>query len=376
MMQCTWTPTASILGSLFALALGSACHVVVEKDDATGGQSTSSSGGSDAMGGASSSGGRQDSSSGGSALGGSALGGSAQGGSAQGGASVQGGSAVGGAAPGGSAPGGSAQGGNSSGAQAGTSYVETCGLPEPFDNNDRDTAVALGASVTLCLDNPSDEDWFYVDTPADGKAHVLELNFDQEPTAWTNVDIYSKTDGSNIDSFHLDKGVKSNVFVTLGPGSRTWIDISAYNASDASTTVKAALTTENDSYEPNNDRDTAAAIKSGQKVSAQMLTPYVAKQQAESADWFKVELTAGDHVFHLSGVPQETWLDLHISDSARVNVDAGHPPNRGAIFDFPFTVPTAGTYFFSIESYLSAPAVVSHGNKPHFLGESYTFQID
>lgn len=374
MKKRTLGAAASVLGSFLVLVSGSACQVTVGKDDATGGQSTTDSGGSDALGGsASTSGGRQDASTGGVAQGGSA---SAQGGSAntQGGsASTQGGSA---SAQGGSMPsGGSGSATGGSTGDPGTPYAEECGAPEPQENNDRDTAIALGPGATVCID-PNDNDWFYVDTPADGKAHILQLDFDQEPAAWTYIDIYAKTDGSRISSFHLDKGVKSNVFVTLGPGARTLFDFSAYNSSGAKTTVKAALTTENDGFEPNNERETAAAIKAGQKISAQMLVPYVAQQQSEPADWFKVELTAGDHVFHLTAVPQEIFLKIAISDSSRVNLGSAHPPNRGAIFDVPFTVPSDGTYFFAVENYSENPPVVTSGNKPHFLSESYTFQID
>jgi hypothetical protein len=140
--------------------------------------------------------------------------------------------------------------------------------------------------------------------------------------------------------------------------------------------VKASLTTEADSFEPNNEREAAAAIKAGQKISAQMMVPYASQLQSQPADVFKVELTAGDHVFHLTAVPQEIFLEVSISDSSRVNIDWAHPPNRGAIFDFPFTVPSDGTYFFVIENYSGDPPVVTSGGKSHYLSESYTFQID
>ncbi len=368
MMRLVTRQFASRWGSLFALVLGSGCHVVVEKSDGSGG-STDGSGGSNASGGSVPvMNGGVPASGGAAATNGGVP--AANGGSpSNGGSLASGGGTAGEAARGGAAAGGAAS-------VFGAPYVEACGSAEPMSNDDRDMALALGSETTLCLADGADHDWFYVDTPADGKAHILELDFDQEPSAWANLAVFAKADGSQIGTFHSAKGVKASVWVTLGPGARTLLDFTPNIASQALVTVKASMTAENDSYEPNNERAAAATIMSATDISAQMMVPYVSVDQSLEDDWYKVELTAGAHVFRLTSEPEEAWIEVQISDSARVDVASGHPPNRGAAFNFNFSVSAAGTYYFRLASNVGSMPTISTGSKPHFLSESYAFRIE
>jgi hypothetical protein len=350
-----WT---SIGGSLCVLSLGTACHVVVEKDDGTGGEremGVDSSGGTSAL-------------TGGRAPVAGASGGAPEGGNV---AVAGGGASTGGTKAGTEGGGGAEAGATSSDAP----YVEACGAAEPTNNDARESALDLSAGATLCMSDENDDDWFYLDAPDDGKGHVIQLDITQEPAARIGMTLFAKQDGSEMGMAYLEQGVSGSVYASVGPGTRTLIDFAPFWARDALATVKASLLTESDAYEPNNDRDAAATIQPGTEISAQLIVPYASLAQNSAVDWYKVELTAGSHVFHLTAVPEDLNVRASLSDSGRVDLATQHAPNRGAIFDFSFDVKTAGIYFFVVDSFGDLPILVN-GTKPRFLGEPYKFQID
>jgi hypothetical protein len=278
---------------------------------------------------------------------------------------------------------GTAAGGTNSTPAGGTNstsnsapLVEVCGAEEAIDNNDRDHAQPLGASATFCVKG-SDHDWFYVDAPDDGKAHVLQLDFDEDPEAWIQARVYADADFSDLGGFIIDEGTKSSVWITVGPGTRTLFDFRQYVSSDGGLSrVKATLTAEKDQYEPNNERDAAVAITQGSPVRAQLIVPYVADNQRTPDDWYKVELAAGAHVFKLTEVPQDVYLKVAISDSNRVAVASDTPPNEGATFDFPFEVKADGTYYFQLSIYIGGLPVIIEGNPPGFVTDEYAFTVE
>jgi hypothetical protein len=161
----------------------------------------------------------------------------------------------------------------------------------------------------------------------------------------------------------------------VGPGARTLFDFSPIIAAAALTTIKTSLTTEADGYEPNNVREDAAAIQPGREISAQFLVPYVSTDEQAAVDWYKLDLAPGTHVFKLTSVPEDLFIDVDITDSARVAIDSGRAPNTGATFQFSFEVAKAGSYVFNVTNVVSVPVLIT-GAKRHFLSESYKFQID
>jgi hypothetical protein len=215
-----------------------------------------------------------------------------------------------------------------------------------------------------------------VEAPDDGKAHVLQLDFVEDPEAWIQASVYAAADFSELGGFIIAKGTQSSVWVTVGPGTRTLFDFENYVANDGLSRVKATLTSEKDQHEPNNERDAATAITLGGPVRAQLMVPYVADNQRTEEDWYKVELTAGEHVFKLTQVPQDVYLRVEISDSNRVAIDSDTPPNKGATFDFPFEVEAEGTYYFRLTNYVSALPVIVEGKAAGFVTDEYAFTIE
>jgi hypothetical protein len=255
------------------------------------------------------------------------------------------------------------------------SHIEVCGEEETIDNNDRAHAQPLGESATFCV-NGSDHDWFYVEAPDDGKAHVVQLDFVEDPDAWIQAQVHADADFSELGGFIIDQGTESSVWVTVGPGTRTLFDFQNYVGNNGLSRVKATLTSEKDQHEPNNERDAAQAITQGSPVRAQLMVPYVAESQRTPEDWYKVELTAGAHVFKLTEVPEDVWLGVEISDSSRVAVASGRPPNKGATFDYEFEIDADGTYYFRLSNYISGLPVISAGNAPGFVTDEYAFTVE
>jgi hypothetical protein len=284
------------------------------------------------------------------------------------------------AAAGGSASesGGSvATGGEDSSTSTAPAHFEDCGASETTANDDRDSARALGAEATFCVDQSSDRDWFYVETPDDGKAHVIQLDFDQSARAYVAFEVYAAKDFSNMGGLTLGRGAKETVFVSVGPGTRTLFEFRSYvGASEGPISVRTSVTAERDQYEPNNDRGAAAEISAGAPISAQLIVPYSASDDRSPADWYKLELGAGEHVFKVGSSPQEVYFGVEIYDGDGVNILKETAPNKGAIFGTNFEVDEAGTYYFGVYQYIATLPVISNGEKPKFLSEQYTFQID
>src|SRR5688572_9207052 len=257
-----------------------------------------------------------------------------------------------------------------------TGVREDCGVPEAVNNEDRDHAQPLGSSATICVDDDDDEDWFYIDAPDDGKAHVIRLDVEQTAEAHLGVAVYADKDDSEITHTSFDLGVTDALYLTVAPGSRTLLDFYEYGTSRGLITLKTSLTTELDENEPNNDRDEAKAISAGSGVHGQILVPYLTAEDRESADWYRVELKAGPHVLHLTQVPERVWLGVWISDSNRVEVDWARPPNAGALFDFEFEVPADGAYYLELDNYPAELPVAVQGDPETYLSEGYVFTIE
>ncbi len=257
-----------------------------------------------------------------------------------------------------------------------TGVRENCGVPEEVNNEDRDHAQPLGNSATICVDDGDDEDWFYVDAPDDGKAHVIRLDVEQTAEAHLGVAVYADKDDSEITHTSFDLGVTDALYLTVAPGSRTLLDFYEYGTSRGLITLKTSLTTEQDENEPNNDRDGAKTISAGSEVHGQILVPYLTAEERESADWYRIELKAGPHVLHLTQVPERVWFGVWISDANRVEMDWDRPPNAGALFNFEFEVPADGTYYFEVDNYPAELSVAIQGDPETYLSEGYVFNIE
>jgi len=285
------------------------------------------------------------------------------------------GGAASGTAQGGSAHAGAGQAGSAS--ISAIRHQEDCANSDPIPNGDREHAVDFGAGGTLCLIDSSDSDWFYVDTPSDGRAHVIELDISETDGSWINIDVTAEKDGSDLGRIHpSQRGLKLSGFVTVGPGTRTFFEVKGATPNSDTTTIDVLVSAEADDHEPNNDRASASLIQSATEVSAQLILPYVSATDQEMQDWYKAELSAGKHTFQMTAVPSDLYPDIDVRDSANADLSgSNHGPNRGATFSFTFSVAEAGTYYFMVDNFVGVGVLYS-GVKADSYTQPYKFRID
>jgi len=349
----------SLLGLLLVCALGSAsgaCQLELSQRDKAG------SGGDDSPSDTKAGGGDATTASSGAPTANGGAPSTARGGSANGGARA------------GSANAGAGQPG---GARSSVFHEEDCENSDPIPNDSKEHAVDFGAGATLCLITDSDSDWFYVDTPSDGRAHVFEFDITETDDNLINIEVTAEKDGSNLGRISpSQRGLKLSAFLTVGPGTRTLFQVWGNASNSGTSTIKVSETAEADDHEPNNDRASATPIQPATEVSAQLILPYVSATDQEMQDWYKTELTAGKHTFQMMAVPSDLYPKIDVSDSANANLsNNNYGPNRGATFSFEFRVDEPGVYYFRVDS-SSSKDVLYSGVKADSYTQPYKFRID
>ena len=348
------TLASATVSVLTTLAVG--CHLQVTDgsgeggSSALGGSTATGTGGANATGGSSEFGGAQ-------ATGGVSA-------AASGGTSQAGGGGAGASA-------------GSSGASMGNTNVEDCSNPDVIPNDSREHAVNFGTGATICVVDTSDSDWFYVDAPKDGRAHVIQLDISESPNSWVIADVIAESDGSNMGQVRFSqRGLKATAFVTVGPGTRTLFDFYGFVDNTDTTRIDVSLIAEMDDHEPNNDRASATPITPGTEVAAQLINPYVSQTEQRIADYYQIDVAAGQHTVKVTNVPSDLYPVFQITDSSGAIINSSsHGPNRGATFNFGFTAAAAGTYYLRVENFVDQ-SVVYTGSEAASYEEQYKFQVD
>jgi hypothetical protein len=265
----------------------------------------------------------------------------------------------------------------SSGASTGNTNVEDCSNPDAIPNDDREHAVDFGAGATICVVDSSDSDWFYVDAPDDHRAHVIQLDITESQNSWVTADVIAASDGSNMGQVHFSqRGLRASAFVTVGPGTRTLFDFSGFVENSGTTRIDVSLSTEMDDHEPNNDRASATPITAGTEVAAQLINPYVSQTEQRIADYYQIDVAAGQHTVKVTTVPSDLYPVFQVTDSSGAIINSSsHGANRGAMFNFGFTAASAGTYYLRVENFVDQTLVYA-GTKAASYNEQYKFQVD
>jgi len=273
--------------------------------------------------------------------------------------------------------GGSADAGQSGSSSPASTNREDCTDPDHIPNDDRQHAVNFGSGATLCVSNDQDSDWFYVDTPSDGRAHVIKLDISETDESWVDIYVTADKDGSAMGRIHpSQRGLKLSSFATVGPGTRTYFQVEGFTNNTDTTTIDVTVTAEADEHEPNNDRASATPIQPATEISAQLILPYVSQTDQQVQDIYEVDLAAGEHTFEMKSVPSDLSPAVQVSDSADTIITThNHGANRGAKFSFEFTASKAGTYYFQVDSWIDLGVVYSGTEAASFL-QPYKFQID
>jgi len=263
---------------------------------------------------------------------------------------------------------GAATGGS---AGSGATYTESSDGVETVNNNDRDHTVPLVDSASIYLSG-TDQDWFSVEVPDDGHAHVLELAIGQQASLRATVQALAGADFSLIGSTALEIGASSTVYVTVGPGSKTLLNLTRF-AGLGRAELGLHVTSEQDAHEPNNARASGAPITLNTDVTAQLIVPYTSATDQDESDWYQVELGKGTATLSLKQAPHAGRMTLSCFD-AMGNNRLTTTTADGMTGNFNINVATAGTYFIGFSAFAGF-AAFSFGAKPAHITDSYTFQV-
>ena len=334
------------LTSILISGLAIGCNVSVGKDDGTGGHRDDGRGGSETATGGT----------GGSAA---SMGGDAA--SMGGDAATTGGDAA------------TTGGAGGSGEPDTARVVEDCDSTAADGNDTRETAMPLGAGATLCVES-TDEDWLYVDTPDDGKAHILQVLIAPDPGIRISFQAEAEADGSILGSNSTGSGADQTLWLTLGPGTRTLLGFSRFSTGGRFT-LAASLETESDAYSPNYTKATAAEIAVNEEISAEVHQPYTSAMDKPYEDWYQVELATGQHTLSFTQVVSTQEVFVKILNPRGENIGTGNARNAGALFDYEFQVKDAGPHFISVSDFRGAPGSFDVGKRPASLSEQYVFSV-
>jgi hypothetical protein len=291
---------------------------------------------------------------------------------AEGGAAGQGPSGTAGQGPSGAA------GDTASGGAPGTGeLVETPDGVETVPNGDRLHPVPLSASAVIYLAS-TDEDWFSVQAPDDGRAHVLHLTLQQEDGMRTSIFAEAASDFALIGDGTTDAGETTNVYVSVGPGTTTLLKFMAWGGGAVWRRLDLTLdmTAENDEHEPNNSIEAATQIDLNTDVTAQMINGFSSSNgqvdDGDSVDWYEVELAAGTATLNLSSTVSGGRFEIHrVKNGVRTSI---RTPLEGEFDAWPFPVAEAGIYHLRIAPH-SAFLPFIMGPKPGNMSDNYTFQV-
>lgn len=264
--------------------------------------------------------------------------------------------------------------GGESGAGTVSDYFEETDAPEPVDNDDRDHVLPMPHRGSLWLP-ANDRDWFYVEAPDDGRAHVLELRVEQDAPTRAEVVAYAAADNSEIGRILVPQGTTRTIWVSVGPGTTAHIEFRA-NRPGRLDFVFVGMTAELDEYEPNNDRDSAKPVAVNTPFSGQQIIPYSSDVERDLSDWYEVTLDAGEAVVNVLDVPDNVGFAIRMLDEMNnvTNLPMFMP---GVIGSREVTIPTPGKYRFQLTNHSNSaiPAFAS-GTMPANMSETYTVRID
>jgi hypothetical protein len=289
------------------------------------------------------------------------------------------------ATEGGSSNGGESGGGNTGTGGAGANggiiydYSETADGVELVENNDYDHPIPIEHRIKVHLGG-TDKDWVALTPPKDGLTHIVTVRIEPDTALSPQMIVVSQTDFSQLDNPSFSAGVTSFAYVTVGPNTTMFFGFVRYPIANSAgfADVTFDIVAENDSYEPNNTKNTAAPITLGTPISGQILNPYVSQIDRPREDWFKIDLQVGKATVQILDTPDEGAFTMNaMAPNGAVAMLGGAPV--GGIAPLELNAATAGTYLLQIVPNTSNANTrllpFSTGVKPAYLDQQYTFVV-
>jgi hypothetical protein len=209
--------------------------------------------------------------------------------------------------------------------------------------------------------------------PDDGRAHVIAVSIKQSSSLRMSVGAVAEADYSDIGSGVLNLGQTTAAYVSAGPGSTTLLSFKPFGGSSGRAELALTVTPENDAFEPNNARTSAAGITLGTSISAQLIIPYISDVDREPADWYSVTLVKGTTTVELLAAPggQLSLSALDSNGTSRWSKVTA----AGVTGSYTFDAPQEGTYYIGVTDFGSSHAAFATGAEPSYMTNSYTLRV-
>lgn len=254
-------------------------------------------------------------------------------------------------------------------------YDETSGAAEA--PNAAPDAIPIPSAGSVAINLPADDqDWFAIEVPDDGRAHVIDIAIGSSPTLGVTLTAVAARDFSVIGSEAVPHGADGKVHVSVGPGTSTLIGCQN-RAGDGQAQLTLRTLDEMDEHEPNNVSADAAPIDLDTTIRAQFMRPYTASEGVTrdvADDWYAVELAAGTATLSLLGSPKSGRFNVSWTRPALGDGPIAVAAAPGWVGNAEFDVPESGTYFIRFWPYSGFSAFAA-GDKPPHLAQSYRFRV-
>ena len=250
--------------------------------------------------------------------------------------------------------GGAGNAGMSGSGTGGAATVDPCGGVDPTEpNNSRDnsTAYTLGSTIRGCVSSTTDHDFYELTVPADAAGGYMQIAVTNVGPGNADVHIYSVNDNGEIyRRYAQSEGQNVSAFVAVAKGQKYRVDIGDFAGFQVpyAYTLNMAYTKLDDSFEPNDTRDSPTAITKGTAIDAYVFAGHTLGSPPASAaydDWYSVPLAMGTTTVKLENVPTDTYGDLKLFDAGGKELGHEYQTTQGASVTLSYLAPVDGTYY-------------------------------
>jgi hypothetical protein len=250
-----------------------------------------------------------------------------------------------------------------------------CGLanePEPNDNRNLATPYTPGNSVTGCIGSMDDVDFYETTVPiGDQAGGYYEAQIADVGDGTIDVKVFTASDNAPLlRAFTSSPGASLFFYWAGAPGATYRIAVTRLNplTSAFRYNLRASYRKVNDTYEPNDTRDSAKPITIGTPVSAFLFTGHRAEavDSAEFNDWYSFTLAAGTVTIKVTDVPGNVRPDVMLYDSENTMVQAAHMsnPTSGGGINVTTTVTKPGPHRLVLGTFPPAPDTAGKSMTP------------
>jgi hypothetical protein len=276
--------------------------------------------------------------------------------------------------------------GGSGGTGADAPGGSPCGLAEMEPNDTRDNAIpyTAGTDVIACLGSTNDVDFYEVTAPTtDLAGGYYQGSLTNVGATDVQAQVYTARDNSLVldNNYNIDQGGSLSFYWAAAPGEKYRVAVTKFAVLNqpARYTFKAVYGKVDDTFEPNDMRETAKALTVGAPVMAFFFTGFRAKdiKPEEYQDWFSLTLAAGATTIKIDNVatdvrPQVKLLDP-LGEAVVVSDDYNMTP--GGSLNAKATIVTPGSYRLVIDIFAVQPEAANKGMVPDSFKRPYTLTV-